>query len=91
MIDVNAEDLMTLTKVTQEVPCRPSLSTIWRWHARGVNGIRLETIILGGRRYTSREALQRFAERTTALADGEPEADSTAELTDQDTKEVTIA
>lgn len=32
----------------------------------------LETVVIGGRRFTSREALDRFVERTTAAADGQP-------------------
>jgi len=30
----------------------------------------LETLLIGGKRFSSLEALQRFAERTTAAADG---------------------
>jgi hypothetical protein len=32
--------------------------------------VRLETIVVGGLRYTSAEALERFAARCTAAADG---------------------
>jgi hypothetical protein len=46
------------------------VSTLWRWSLRGVKGIRLETVMIGGIRYTSREALERFVARTTAAADG---------------------
>ena len=37
-----------------------SVSTVWRWTMRGLKGIRLETFTVGGRRYTSREAFDRF-------------------------------
>ena len=41
------------------------------WRLRGVRGNKLETILIGERRYTSQEALERFAARTTAIASGE--------------------
>lgn len=40
-------------------------STIWRWHKKGISGVRLETICIGGTRYTSVEALQRFFDAVT--------------------------
>jgi hypothetical protein len=46
------------------------VSTVWRWQLRGVRGVRLETILLGGTRYTSHEALERFTTACTAAADG---------------------
>ncbi len=49
-----------------------SIPTVWRWRQRGIRGIRLETCLVGGRRYTSRESFNRFVESTTAAADGEP-------------------
>jgi len=45
-------------------------ATGWRWIKRGCRGIKLESCLIGGKRYTSLEALQRFAEATTAAADG---------------------
>jgi hypothetical protein len=46
------------------------VSTVWRWQLRGVRGVRLETILLGGTRYTSHEALERFTSACTAVANG---------------------
>ncbi len=40
-------------------------STLWRWHARGVRGVKLETVLVGGMRMTSEEALARFCEAVT--------------------------
>ena len=48
------------------------VSTILRWILRGVDGVKLEAVRLGGRWVTSREALQRFAERLTPRLDGDP-------------------
>ena len=62
MIDVNSEHLLTLAEAAALIPGRPSLCAIWRWRKRGVRGGRkLETVVIGGRPYTSREAIQRFA------------------------------
>jgi hypothetical protein len=66
MIDITREQIRTLSQAAQELPGRPHVSTLWRWSRRGVRGVTLETVSIGGRRYTSREALGRF---TAALSD----------------------
>lgn len=66
------EHLLTLSQAMHELPNRPSPSTAWRWYRKGVHGIRLETTVIGGRRYTSREALDRFLSAVTSAADSEP-------------------
>lgn len=64
-----SEDLVSLAKAARLVPGGPvHLSTIHRWRLRGVNGIKLETVVVG-RRKTSVEALHRFILATTAAAD----------------------
>ena len=45
---------------------RVHLATLYRWVQRGVAGVRLESVRLGRTVVTSREALQRFAERLSA-------------------------
>jgi hypothetical protein len=72
MIDVEHEKTITLAEATKRLPGNPNISTLWRWRLHGVRGIKLETILSGGKRYTSIEALRRFQERVTAAADGEP-------------------
>ena len=66
-----SETLITLTQAAQMLPGRPHVSTLWRWYRRGIRGVRLETYVLAGRRFTSVEALERFAAATTAAANGE--------------------
>ena len=66
MIDIATEQVISLTEATKRLPGRPHLSTIWRWFARGVRGQKLETVIVGGRRYTSVEAIDRFVAATSA-------------------------
>ena len=66
------DELFLLTDAAKLLPNRPHASTLFRWHRRGVRGVRLETILLAGRRYTTRDALEQFIAATTAAADGEP-------------------
>lgn len=61
MIDISTEHLLTMTEAARLLPGRPSTCTLWRWRTRGVDGRVLESVTVGGRTYTSREALQRFA------------------------------
>ena len=64
------EELLSLGQAGRsEIPGKPNPSTLWRWHTRGVRGVKLETVVLGGRRWTSREAISRFAEASTRAAD----------------------
>jgi hypothetical protein len=75
-INIYDEQLVPMTHAAKLLPCRPHVSTLWRWRKIGVKGIRLETIAIGGTRFTSREALQRFADSITA-AHRTPEGSST--------------
>lgn len=66
MIEINQETLIPLAEVPRRLPPRPSgrmihISAVYRWVQRGVRGVRLEAIRVGGTTYTSIEALQRFA------------------------------
>jgi hypothetical protein len=70
MIDISAEKLLTLAQAARLRPLgrrgrATHVSTVYRWISRGVRGIRLESIRLGGTLYTSAEAVQRFADRLT--------------------------
>jgi hypothetical protein len=81
MLDVASESTISLTQAARLLPPgrrgRPvSLSCILRWILTGAAGpygerVRLEAVRLGSRWLTSREALQRFAERLTPRLDGE--------------------
>lgn len=68
MIDFQNEKLIDLTEAATLLPGRPHVATLWRWRHAGVRGHRLESISIGGRVYTSREAIARFIARTN----GEP-------------------
>lgn len=60
MIDHETEHLLSMTAAAKLLPGRPNVATLWRWRTAGCRGHRLETILFGGRRYTSREAITRF-------------------------------
>lgn len=55
-----SEELLSLPAAAAEFPHRPSPSTVWRYASRGVRGVKLETIRLGGKVFTSRQAIGRM-------------------------------
>lgn len=73
MIDINRDSLLTLAEASKLFPHRPSRSCLWRWlNGKGRRGLRLESVVVGGRRLTSREAVADFVVKTTAAVDGPP-------------------
>jgi hypothetical protein len=68
-IDISSEELLTLAQAARRYrppDARPlAPSTIWRWHKKGISGVRLETTCVGGTRLTSTEAMRRFAVAVT--------------------------
>ncbi len=54
------ESYLTLREAARYFPTRPHLATVWRWAAKGVKGVRLETVVVGGQRFTTAEACDRF-------------------------------
>ncbi len=67
MIDVNEEKPFSFSTISKRHPIHPSVPTLWRWALHGLQGIQLETVKIGGRRYTSFEAIDRFSARLTGL------------------------
>lgn len=59
-MDIHNEHLCLLSEVSCSMPSKPSYCTIMRWKREGLRGVKLETLLIGGRRYTSVEALHRF-------------------------------
>jgi len=62
MIDSTTETLLTAKQACTVFPREVSLPTLWRWMLKGTRGVVLESIRIGGRRYTSKEACLRFVE-----------------------------
>ena len=77
-IDIRSEEIFSLMAATK-LRCfgnrrggkRISVCTLWRWATTGCRGVKLETIMAGGSRATSLEAIERFFEALTLQADGE--------------------
>ena len=67
-VNLFSDHLLTLQGAAKELPRlsrgrKVHLSTLYRWVRRGVGGVKLEAVKVGRGLVTSREALQRFAER----------------------------
>ena len=70
MIDFGSERLISFATAAREFPGGPvHVTTLQRWRSHGIRGVRLETILRGGARYTSREAIERFINATTAAGE----------------------
>ena len=68
MIDPISDKLIPLGKITKGGGQRVSIPTAYRWVSRGIRGRRLETVLCGGRRYTSETALREFFSSLTPTA-----------------------
>jgi hypothetical protein len=87
MIDAGCEALLRLSEAAKVInPSRPPhVASVWRWALAGVRGQKLETVVIGGQRWTSREAIARFVQRLNepgAVPDppNQPAEDAGAEL-----------
>lgn len=83
-IDPLQERLISLKDATKLFPTNgrgkhPHVSAIYRYTTTGCRGVVLESIQTGSVRSTSREAVARFFQRLTALADTPSTADTSAE------------
>jgi len=62
-IDIESEKVIPLGAAPRHTPGRPHLATVYRWATRDENP--LETLKVGGRLFTSVEAIRRFIGRCT--------------------------
>jgi hypothetical protein len=60
MIEALAVTYVLLSRAGCLLSTNPSPATLWRWAFRGVDGVKLQSFKIGGRRYTTAEALDRF-------------------------------
>lgn len=75
MLRLDDQDLIPIGEVQKHLPVRPGgkrihKSVVYRWALKGVRGVRLETLHIGGRVYTSLAALQQFTQRTYSVPAG---------------------
>jgi hypothetical protein len=75
MISVQDENLIPIQQVAELLPRnrgkKVHTATIYRWFGRGLHGVKLETVCVGGRRFTTQAAIQSFFEAVTAHRNGD--------------------
>jgi len=65
LIDDAPDDApLTLARIARELDMQ--YQSVWHWYKYGRNGIRLQTWTVGGRRYTTKKALQDFTRAARA-------------------------
>lgn len=64
------EDRLSLTELARQEGV--NTATVWRWAQRGVRGFRLETLRVGGKTFTSRQAFARWVAATNDDASAIP-------------------
>jgi len=79
-IDLTTETVFPVSEAPQHIPGRPSKASCWRWVLQGVGGIKLESILIGGKRFTSHAAIQRFVDQRTAASNGDSTTPSLTSL-----------
>lgn len=81
---ISKEELVRGNRAIQSFPegARPSPATLHRWMNQGTRGVVLESISVGGKRFTSTKAIGRFLERLNATRGpaGSTAADSESRL-----------
>lgn len=60
MINIDNEELIPFQEAGALIPGAPSLGSLHRWKSIGIQGVKLETILIGGTRFTSKQAIRRF-------------------------------
>ena len=58
------EEKISFPEASRITPGHPSINTLHRWRLIGLRDERLETCKIGGKRFTSAAALQRFFDAT---------------------------
>jgi len=78
MISFERETLVSLGDVPSLLPSRRGRrvhrATVYRWAAKGVGGVRLDVLRIGGSLFTSEQAVARFLEAQNAPHTGEASA-----------------
>lgn len=74
MIDIATDELISIREAARLVPGRRGRrgvhpTTVYRWIAGTPDGTRLETVMIGGSRYTTLAAMREFAAACAARAD----------------------
>ena len=78
-IDPTSKQLLTFRQLAETLPRRRGdrpthVSTLHRWRSRGLRGVKLEAVRVGGTWATTAEAFNRFVNQLTALESGQETA-----------------
>ena len=65
----NPKTTLTLAQAAQLIPHRPGVNTLWRWSAKGLNGVKLKTFKVGRSRCTTAAMLAEFVRNSGLPAD----------------------
>ena len=57
---------LSLAEAARTVPGDPSPATLWRWIAKGCNGVKLAAVRFGDRYFVTAEALEDFGRAAAA-------------------------
>lgn len=78
MLPINGiDELVTVMKAArEELPEPPSPQTLHRWRAKGLKGVRLKTMKIGRKRYTTIAAFRQFLSDVAAAEEGHAESPS---------------
>ncbi len=60
MPELAAAAIVAINDAGDHIPGRPSRATVWRWVMHGIRGHRLESMLIGGRRYIAVDAIDRW-------------------------------
>lgn len=75
-IDIRSETVITFEMAATSLPCpdgkRVSPRSVRRWTYVGLRGVILESVKVGGRRFTTEEAVHRFLSRLNETAVPDP-------------------
>ena len=76
MIDKDETDYIPMNDASQFIPGRPHRATVWRWCLKGVRRhgemVRLKTVAVGGRRYTTRADIESFLTACNVRSEAPP-------------------
>ena len=59
---------------------KPHVSTLWRWCLKGCKGVVLESICIGGKRFVTAAAIEKFIDASTAARPGQKAEEPAAAL-----------
>lgn len=68
------KEAMPLSRVSDYIPGNPHVATIWRWVAKGVKGIKLSVVRVGGRTMVTPDAIETFLTRLNAVDEAQSPA-----------------